>query len=55
LLRLRKKMIELGRRLILCSPEDRVWSTFLATSLDSIFVFAANVTEALTRLEGDKR
>jgi anti-anti-sigma factor len=55
LLRLRKKMIELGRRLILCAPQDRVWSTFLVTSLDGIFVFAQNVTDALTRLEGGKR
>jgi anti-anti-sigma factor len=55
LLRLRKTMIERSRRLILCSPQDRVWSVFLATSLDGIFVFVPNVTEALTRLEGGKQ
>jgi anti-anti-sigma factor len=51
LLRLRKQMIEKGRRLVLCSPQDGVWSVFLATGLDAIFVFARDVTEALTRLQ----
>jgi anti-anti-sigma factor len=51
LLRLRKKMIEQKRRLLLCSPQNRVWSVFLATGLDAIFEFADNVTEALTRLQ----
>jgi len=55
LLRLRKKMIEHDCRFILCSPQDRVWGVFLATSLDSIFVFAQNVTEALARIEAGKR
>jgi anti-anti-sigma factor len=55
LLRLRKKMGEHGRRLILCSPQDRVWTVFLATSLDGIFVFAPNVAEALARIEGGRR
>jgi anti-anti-sigma factor len=55
LLRLRKKMIERGRRLILCSPQDRVWGVFLATSLDGIFVFATSVTEALAILESRRR
>ncbi len=51
LLCLRKQMIEKGRRLVLCSPQDGVWSVFLATGLDAIFVFARDVTEALTRLQ----
>ena len=51
LLRLRKQMIEGNRRLVLCSPQDRVWSIFLVTGLDGIFVFARDVTEALTRLQ----
>ena len=55
LLRLRKKMAEHGRRLIVCSPQDRVWTVFLATSLDGIFVFAPNVTEALASIESGKR
>lgn len=54
LLRLRKRMIEAGRKLILCSLQDRVWSVFLATGLDSIFVFTENVTDALTGIQRDK-
>jgi anti-anti-sigma factor len=54
LLRLRKHMIEHQRRLILCSPQDRTWSVFLATGLDAIFEFTPTVTEALTRMQGGK-
>jgi anti-anti-sigma factor len=54
LLRLRKQMIEGGRRLLLCSPKDKVWGVFLATGLDGIFEFAETITEALTRLQGGK-
>lgn len=54
LLRLRKRMIVAGRKLLLCSLQDRVWSVFLVTGLDSIFVFAEDVSEALTRIQRDK-
>jgi anti-anti-sigma factor len=54
LLRLRKRQIETGRRLILAALQDSVWSVFLATGLDSIFEFADSVSEALTRLQGGK-
>ena len=54
LLRLRKRMIEAGRKLILCSLRDNVWSVFLATGLDGIFVFTENVTDALTGIQRDK-
>jgi len=54
LLRLRKHMIERQRRLILCTPQDRTWSVFLATGLDAIFEFTPTVTEALTRMQGGK-
>ena len=54
LLRLRKRMIEAGRKLILCSLRDNVWSVFLATGLDSIFVFTENVTDALTGIQRAK-
>jgi len=54
LLRLRKYMIDAHRRLILCSIQDRVWSVFLATGLDTIFEFTDTVTEALTRIQGAK-
>jgi len=52
LLRLRKRMAEAGRRLVLCSPQDGVWSVFLSTGLDTIFTLAENVTGALTLLQG---
>ena len=55
LLRLRKRQIEAGRRLILASPRDRVWGVFLATGLDPIFEFAATVTEAIVRLQSDPK
>jgi anti-anti-sigma factor len=54
LLRLRKTMIEKGRRLVICSPQDRVWSVFLATGLDAIFEFADCVAEALARIQGGR-
>lgn len=54
LLRLRKKMNESGRRLVLCSPCDRVWTVFLATGLEGIFEFANNVSESLARLQGGR-
>jgi len=54
LLRLRKRMIEDARRLLVCAPQDRAWGVFLATGLDAIFEFAETVTEALTRLESGK-
>ncbi len=54
LLRLRKRTSESGRRLVLCSPTDTVWSVFLATGIDTLFEFAENVAEALARLQSEK-
>ena len=54
LLRLRKQMVESGRRLVLCSPQDRVWTVFLAAGLEAIFEFADNVSEALARIQGGR-
>jgi anti-anti-sigma factor len=54
LLRLRKHQVEGGRRLVLCSPQDKVWSVLLATGLDALFEFAETVSEALARLQTDK-
>ena len=55
LLRLRKHMIESNRTLMLCSLQDRVWGVFLATGLDSIFTFAATVSEALAQIQSGKK
>ena len=54
LLRLRKRLIEAQRRLFICSVPDRVWTVFLATGLDAIFVFARNISEALAQLQSQK-
>jgi len=54
LLRLRKRQIEAGRRLVLCAPRDTVWSVFLSTGIDTLFEFTGNVTQALTRIQGDR-
>jgi serine/threonine-protein kinase RsbW len=54
LLRLRKRQIEAGRRLVLCSPRDTVWSVFLTTGIDTLFEFAENVTQALTRIQSER-
>jgi anti-anti-sigma factor len=54
LLRLRKYQVEGGRRLVLCSPQDKVWGVLLATGLDALFEFAETVSEALARLQSEK-
>ena len=54
LLRLRKHQVEGGRRLVLCSPRDKVWSVLLATGLDALFEFAETVSDALARLQSEK-
>jgi len=54
LLRLRKGVVERGRRLVLCAAGDGVWSVFLATGLDAVFEFTETVAEALARLQGGK-
>ena len=55
LLRLRKRKIEAGRRLVLCAPRDTVWSVFLTTGIDTLFEFAENVTQALARIKSERR
>jgi len=54
LLRLRKRQIETGRRLVLCAPTDAVWGVFLSTGIDTLFKFAENVTQALARIQSDR-
>jgi len=55
LLRVRKRNIEAGRRLVLCAPRDTVWSVFLTTGIDGLFEFAENVTQALARIKSDRK
>jgi len=51
LLRLRKKMIMLQRRLVLCEVNTQVWGVFLVTGLDKIFGFTKDVSTALATLQ----
>ena len=50
LLRLRKRMLDLERRLILCGVNTKVWGTFIVTGLDKIFTFTDNVSTGLATL-----
>ena len=51
LLKLRKAMVSLGNRLVLCCVDTQVWSVFLVTGLDKIFDFAAAMPLALAGLQ----
>ena len=51
LLRMRKKMTELGRSLVLCSLGDDVWSVMMLTGLDKIFRIVPDPMAALAGLQ----
>jgi len=51
LLKLRKQMNNAERRLVMCSINTQVWSTFLVTGLDKVFEFSDNVPTALATLQ----
>ena len=51
LLRLRRKLIEAGRTLKLCSVPDEVWSVMMVTGLDKVFRFAPDPMTALAGLQ----
>jgi anti-anti-sigma factor len=51
LLKLRKQMVSMERRLVLCSLGTQVWGTFLVTGLDKVFEFSDNVPTALATLQ----
>ncbi|MCW5766466.1 MAG: STAS domain-containing protein [Phycisphaeraceae bacterium] len=51
LLRLRKKLLDTGRNLVLCSLNDNVWSIMLLTGLDRVFRFAPEPLTALATLQ----
>ena len=53
MLRLRKRLTELDRRLMLCSLGDPVWSTMLLTGLDKVFSFAPDTGTAIAALQLD--
>jgi anti-anti-sigma factor len=51
LLKLRAGLSKAGRRLKLCSVSDEVWSVFLVTGLDKVFLFAPDPMTALAGLQ----
>ena len=51
LLRLRKKMLSLGKRLRLCGVQDTVWSVLLVTGLDKVFDFNEDLSAALASMQ----
>ena len=51
LLRLRKQMLNAGKKLILCGVNDQVWGVFLVTGLDKIFEFTNDVSTALAAVQ----
>jgi anti-anti-sigma factor len=51
LLKLRKLVSSTDNTLILCTPSDQVWGTFLATGLDTVFRFSETVHTALASLQ----
>lgn len=55
LLRLRKKLVESGRTLVLCTLSDELWSVILLTGLDKIFIVAPDTGTALARVQLDAR
>lgn len=51
LLRLRKRLADHGRTMVLCSLNDNVWSVMLLTGLDRVFRFAPDPMTALAGLQ----
>ncbi len=51
LLRLRSRMNERGKRLLLCSLSEDVWQVLKVTGLDKVFRFAPDPMTALATLQ----
>ena len=51
LLRIRRVMLAVDRRLVLCDVNAQVWGIFLVTGLDKIFEFTSDVAIALASLQ----
>ena len=51
LLRMRKRLVEAGKQLVLCSMGDEVWSMMLLTGLDKVFQFAPDPLTALASVQ----
>lgn len=51
LLRMRKRVHEGGKQLVLATLSDDVWSVILLTGLDKVFQFAPDTMTALARVQ----
>lgn len=51
LLRVRKRIVEGHRRLVLAALRDEVWSVILLTGLDKVFQVAPDTMTALARVQ----
>lgn len=50
-LRVRRRLIECGKSMRLCSVADGVWSIMLLTGLDKVFEFASDKATAIASLQ----
>lgn len=51
LLRMRKRLMDLGRTLVLCAMTDNVWSVLSLSGLDKVFRYAPDPMTALAGLQ----
>ena len=51
MLRMRKRLMEARKTLVLCSLGDEVWSMMLLTGLDKVFQFSPDTMTALARVQ----
>ena len=51
LLKLRKKLVSINRRLVLCGIKTNAWGLFLVTGLDKVFEFADDVANGLASVQ----
>lgn len=51
LLKLRKILVNLDKRLVLCGINTQVWGVFLVTGLDKIFEYTDDTATALATLQ----
>ena len=51
LIKLRKLVNDVGRELVLCAVDDRVWSVMMVTGLDKLFEVAPDPMTALASIQ----
>ncbi|MCE9620446.1 MAG: STAS domain-containing protein [Planctomycetes bacterium] len=51
LLRIRKRVLQLKRRLFVCAVSDKVWTIFMTAGLDDVFETSSEVSTALASVQ----